>query len=98
MPWKIYYDDGDTFSDQEGGPAEAPSRGVQVIAQNNLHANKALVSGRDFYIWRDGTWFGVDLMGLYDYLLDSGLVKFGRQMTSAEYDSLVARALEDPYP
>ena len=52
-------------------------------------------SGYDYYVWRDGRYVGVDLFGLYDWLLDSGKVLFGRTLTQKEFNKVMKRALVD---
>jgi len=98
MDWKIYYGDGTTFSRNDGDPGEAPARDVQVIAQSSREHGWTAWSGRDYYIWRDGQWFGVDLFGLYDYLVEPGWkrVLFGRTLVRAEYDLVWQRMMADP--
>lgn len=91
MRWKVFYADGSTYDSEEGGRPEA--RGVQAIVQDHPRVNKEIVTGADYYI-RDpeGRWIGVDLFGLYDWLVDVGLVLFGRMVTTEEYRELFKRA------
>ena len=94
MKWRIYYEDGE-FSSEEGGIAEAPARGVMVIVQDDEHVGWATQTGSDYYVWRDGRWWGVDIFGLYDFLIELGLVKFGRTITSKEFNAIYQRALSE---
>lgn len=93
MEWQIFYGDGTTFSDEDGGPEEAPARDVQVIVQDCKQHISELVTGGDYYIW-EGRWRAVDLFGLYDYLIEPGwkVVLFGRMISQDEYSELVHRA------
>ena len=93
--WKIYYADGSTFSSNEGSLEDAPARGVQGIAQANSAVGWHVASGGDYYIWCDDGWMAVDIFGLFDYLIESGTVKFGRTITNAEYNEIFQKALAD---
>jgi len=59
-PWCIYYGDGSVF---EGIPFDAPGHNVQVIADRTGEATK-LVRGKDFYVWINGSWMGMDWTGV----------------------------------
>lgn len=94
MDWTIYYGDGTTYE----GPVElAPARDVQVIAQVDRALGWIAASGTDYYVWRDGRWFGVDKFGLFDYLIAPGWkrVLFGRMLTAEEYNAVWARVTAD---
>lgn len=93
--WKVYYGDGSTFT---GEVQDAPARDVQVIIQSSKDCGWQAVAGTDYYVWRGDRWFGVDLFGLYDYLLEPGWkrVLFGRTLTTDEYDAVWQRAMADP--
>lgn len=95
--FKIYYDNKKTFSSASGG--NPPSRGVQAITQRDHQVNFEIVSGADYYVkeFRDGTikWRGVDIFGLFDYLMDSGSVLFGKTISGEEYGEIMTRARED---
>lgn len=91
MRWKVYYSDGTVYDSEESGVPKA--RDVQVIIQDHPSVGKELVTGADYYIRRDdGRWLPVDLFGLWDWLLDTGLVLFGRMVTSEEYRDVFSRA------
>jgi len=92
MKARIYYGDGSVVEDT-GSP---PARDVQVIVQPHPGVNVELVTGQDYYVrMSDGRWKGVDLFGLFDYLLDSGIVLFGRTITKAEYNAIYQQAKAD---
>lgn len=74
---------------------EAPARGVQAIVQHNEHTDWHTETTGDYYIWLDGLWRAVDIFGLFDYLIESGLVKFGRTINNKEYQEIFQRALSD---
>ncbi len=96
MQWKIYYDDGTTFDSSQGLPSEAKPLGIQCIMQDDVKEGKYLVSRFDYYWFEKGRWFGGDLFGLYDYLLRSGAVKFGRWIPNDKFEDVVERAKSDP--
>lgn len=91
--WKIYYADGSTFSSEDGSIEDAPARGVQVIIQPDKGVVWATQTGQDYYIWRDGRWWACDIFGLFDFLIEGGQVKFGRTITTDEFNEIFQRAL-----
>jgi hypothetical protein len=55
-----------------------------------------MATGSDYYIYRPGGgWLGVDIFGLFDWLIESGLALFGRTITNAEYQAIYAMAKTD---
>jgi hypothetical protein len=99
LDWRIWYGDGTTFDSLDGSPKEAPARGVVCIAvaDPDLYGNGSYVHHLyDFYVLEKERWKGVDLFGLYDFLLDSGLVKFGRMIPSGTYRQIIWDATHDP--
>lgn len=97
MTWKIYYGDGSTFSSDDGSREEAPARGVQVIIQDDSDIVWTTETGGDYYVWRDGRWWAVDQFGLYDFLIESGLVKFGRTITTPEFQDVFEQARKEAH-
>ena len=87
MTYRIYYSDG------EADDHIPKARDVQVILQHDPERGPYFQSGCDYYVLRDGAWVGVDIFGLYDFLIDSGLVLFGRTITNAEYKAVLDKAL-----
>lgn len=88
--YKVFYPNGVEF---EGLPGDKPpARGVQVILQRNEDGVPYFTSSKDYYVWRSGRWWAVDQNGLYDFLLDTGLVLFGRFITDTEYHQVFQRA------
>jgi hypothetical protein len=92
MTYRVYYSDGGIY---ESGATPPPPRDVQVIIQEHPDIGWHTQSGHDFYVWRGGRWVGVDDFGLYDFLLDTGLVLFGRTMITAEFQEVMTRAIAD---
>jgi hypothetical protein len=78
---KIFYGDGSVLDYSPG----VISRGVQAVVQDHPEVGVEIVTGHDYYILENGHWRGVDIFGLFDFLMDSGIVLFGRTVTSEEY-------------
>lgn len=95
VDWIVYYDDGSSFSADDGPPESAPATGVQIIAEADDCVGRRLQSGKDFYLRRKGEWIGVDLIGLIDHLTNSGQVKLGRMLTRKEFETVLAIAKTD---
>lgn len=75
--WRIYYEDGSTFSNGDGTLQEAPAFGVQAITCD------------------PDEWHAGDFVGLIDYLVRTGLVKFGTLTTNEKYKAAVTAARSD---
>lgn len=84
--FKIFYSDG-TVSD-----SVTEARGVQAIVQNHEEVGAEVVSTSDYYVLDGGRWRGVDIFGLFDFLLDSGIVLFGRTIRREEYQAVMREA------
>lgn len=98
MPkWKVWYGDGSSFSDEDGLPEEAPGFNVQVITQENEQSGRYNQCLDDYYIFRDGRWFGVDFVGFLDYVVNElGAVKLGRTLTNEKFQKILELAESDP--
>jgi hypothetical protein len=94
MAYRVYYNDGRMH---RGENKPVPARDVQIIVQEHPDIGWHTQCGYDYYIWREeqGRWVGVDLFGLYDFLLDTGLVMFGRTVTQKEFDEVMRHAMDD---
>lgn len=95
MKWKIFYGNS-TFSSEDGDPTVAPARDVQVIVQDHPEVGVELVTASDYYVW-EGRWRGVDIFGLFDYLIEPGWkrVLCGRTITRQEYSAVYHQADTD---
>lgn len=49
--WRIYYSDGSTFDNTQGGPSEAPRRGVQIILIKHGRKGVRKLRLADYYLW-----------------------------------------------
>lgn len=96
MEWKIWYGDGSTFSSQDGDVTDAPALNVQIIVQHDQDIGRVNQTGADYYIQREGRWWGVDIFGLFDYLMECGTVKFGRTVDSRRFRQIFHQAETDP--
>lgn len=98
--WKIFYSSG-TFSSEDGTPKDAPFWDIQDIIQWNPVAEKKYhQNGADYYIFQDGYWMGVDLIGLVDYLgyyKDECIVKIGRTIPTDKWLEIFNQAKEDDF-
>lgn len=96
MPWRIYYDGGDTFGSEGGTPLEAPAWGVLVILDQEPEReyHNPLYS-KDYYLHVDGGWIGVDEVGLIDRLTQMGILKVGRTVHEGEFMRAIEAAIRD---
>lgn len=76
--WKLYYEDGSTFSSDDGEWLDAPVFGVMALATADQYVGREIDTPRspgsgDFYIWWNAVkpWW-VDYAGLIDYLYHRG--------------------------
>lgn len=94
--WRIYYGDGTTYSDRDGGPEFAPAINVQVIAREKAcPSGFGLMFGKDAYVWRGREWHGVDWLGFMDYIQNhQGWQKIlsGRSIFDEDHQAVLARA------
>ena len=96
LEWKIYYGDGSTFSSADGPPQAAPGYNVQCVAVRDEKVGRQVLHGGDFYIYRDGVWYCCDQFGMFDQLIEMGVLKTGRALSRKEYEAVLTRATEDP--
>ena len=85
--WTIYYDNGSTFSNEDGEPKDAPCTGVLAVIYYDPDGQRKIRSGVDYYWWEDdplsevgeNQWYSGDIAGLHQYMFRPGLkiVKFG---------------------
>jgi len=108
---RIYYPEGVIWDSAKAWPSESPcplcgqpaeraqppeARGVQVILMGNQSLGWVMATGSDYYVRQpDGTWHGVDIFGLFDWLIESRLVLFGRTITNGEYQAIFQQAKAD---
>jgi hypothetical protein len=90
--WIIFYEDGSTFSNEDGLPSEAPPLGVMVLLQRSAQDRIVLYTQKDYYCWgwRDSNeWVNCEPAGFWDYMFhhtgEQKAVLFGRWTTDDNY-------------
>ena len=100
MKWVIYYTDGDTYSNEDGEPADAPGGGVAAIAQEDSVVGLLVFHGEDYYAFSEcfGGWCGIDALGFVQYIERPGVkvIKLGENMDLGKYRTLFSRITIDP--
>ena len=96
VQWRVYYGDGSTFSNEQGGPENAPTTNVICIAYYDEDNRRKICHSNDYY-WFDGYWHGGDTFGLWDYLARGGfcVVKFGRSVSDTMWHKMMGMAGSD---
>lgn len=93
--WRIYYDNGEVFTDDDGSPWEAPRTGVIAITQPNERVGWHVLYSADAYYFEDERegWNKADEYTKWDHLCRAKypLLVFGRMMASSEYETLLRR-------
>lgn len=106
--WVVMYGDKAKFSSEDGEATEAPPWDVQGIAVPHERVGAHILYAGDYYIWKGDAWFGVDFMGLMDWLINElKVVKIGRAGTYKEWEEILewmteegkknARVMGEPY-
>ena len=100
LNWRIYYEDGSTFSNQEGSPEAAPPFGFVCAVGYDETGTRYIMHGWDHYCFDLNSiqWWGMDLCGVFDRL-SRNLVfayKQGRTVTKSEFKAIMSRASNDP--
>jgi hypothetical protein len=54
--WIIFYDDGTSFSSEDGDPGDAPRSGVQVIVVKDISCGRYCLAEQNFYCWEYDQW------------------------------------------
>jgi hypothetical protein len=107
IKWRIYYDDGSTFTNLDGMPWEAPGLGVVCIVQldpNPVEYNintQALREATFYWYHRKwGYWLPSDIYGMLDQLTHDQkdwvcAVRFGRWAEHTLYREILEQAEND---
>ena len=111
MRFRIYYDDGSTYSDRDGEPFYARPYGVEVVAIESASAPSGValqhgLPAKHNWVWKnDGLepaqepiWHLVDEAGLWDYLLmyrGPKAVLIGRTIRNEAFWALMSRASKE---
>jgi hypothetical protein len=98
MQFKIYYENGTTFSSES--PTELNPFGVIAIAQINPKKGREILDGTDYYYLRNKIWYGCDLHGLLDQIIHNldelTVVLVGRMTDRENFERIVGKAIDDP--
>ena len=99
--WRIYYEDGTTFTNLDGGPEDAPAFGMLMVVQHDDDVGRLVMHAWDWFYWRADhqQWWGADIYGLLDQLLHNkpiSALKQGRNTHTATYKAILQKAIEDP--
>lgn len=98
--WRIYYEDGTTFSSEEGQAFDAPRTGVQVIAYQDDNG-WSLLSQADYYYYEpertDWGWWHCGPVGMTLHLQRAKrpLILFGSMVPTDCFTDIEKRALAD---
>ena len=101
LRWRLYYEDGTTFSSADGDPEDAPPWGVvSAVCRDKddpRHVNAMHGTGFDYYVWDGEEWWGVDQIGLIDRLASrkAKVVCFGRTISTTTFQEIVGRSTTD---
>lgn len=66
--WRLYYDDGTTFSSEDGAPDEAPLDGVVGVGEEDDTGRRQTYWGADYYFWTGDGWAGGNIADLERWL------------------------------
>lgn len=97
--WRIFYEDGSTFSDEDGSPFEAPRTGVQAIVYSDVDG-LSMLSQSDYYYYEpercDWGWWHCSPHGMTLHLQRAmrPLVLFGSMIPTDNYNEVEKAALE----
>lgn len=108
LSWRIYYDSGATFSNEDGGPGDAPAAGVVAINQSTgcghhptetFKSGEGRLFGEDWYWWRDDIgWLQGTHDGMIDQVMHCGarFVKQGRMCGHRQWEEVWNDVASDP--
>lgn len=99
--WRIYYEDGSTFTNLDGAPEDAPAFGMLMVVQTDPDVGRMIMHAWDWFFWRedDQQWWGADIYGLLDQMLHNKplkALKQGRNTQTSNYQAILQRAIDDP--
>jgi len=99
MKWRLYYEDGSTFSDLDGAPHDSPPWGVVALAQPDI--DPPITVNADYYLWRPdlNQWLECGTDGLDDHVCHFGhliqCVRKTRWITTIDFKRIWAQARTD---
>lgn len=101
VQWKIWYEDGTTFTSAQGDPKDSPTHGVIAVAQADNWLGHEVITG-EWYIYRDDVqkWMFCDSFGVKDQMIHYGhvisAVRPGRYVTNFQYHEILKMTMDDP--
>lgn len=100
LKWRVYYDDGSTFDNTQGSPADSPGWGVVAAVTQHHYEGRVFQTRKDVYAYDPSCgWVGIDWIGLLDRLanrIPTEAVSFGRMLPNTQYDEIHRIAVTDP--
>lgn len=99
IEWRIYYDDGTTFSNLDGSPEEAPPFGFICAVGYDETNSRYIMHGWDHYCWdvESNQWWGMDTFGLIDRLSRNLIVAYkqGRTVSKTRFTEIMNLSNDD---
>lgn len=99
--WKIFYADGSTFDSSQGGPGDAPARGVAIVQVEDGSRGRRTLRMQDWYRWCPAAdrWFDGDAWSVLRELTRHGQVIAlpGEYMLEADFEQIMIAAHEDRF-
>jgi hypothetical protein len=96
----IFYDTGESFSSDDGGPQDAPKDGVIVVVLADPMTGRSMWHSADFYCWhKENEWVPHNQRGLDRYLSmedEPGIYIAGYAVPNARWQEIYRQALDDP--
>ncbi len=99
--WKIFYNDGTTFSSDDGIPTASPSVGVVCIIQPNIMLGREIINRFPCYFWDGRLWKGSSFYQVFDALLNRQTVEAfieGFIPQRDDFRTIWEAAFDDPDP
>jgi hypothetical protein len=100
MKWRIFYNDGSSFSNTDGNPEDAPGGAVLAVVQEDKSVGVLVHQLNDYYVFNEhfGGWCGLDHIGFTQYVMRPGLkiIKLAESMSTNRYKRMIANIRKDP--
>ena len=102
--WRLYYENGSTFSDTDGEPWQSPGWGAVAIAQPNQYNAgffRSILKDGPYFLYRKDwdCWMEVELDGLYDQLAHHAHLisafRMGRYIRDDDFSDIKKQAKAD---
>ena len=97
IEWRVYYENGDVYDNEQGSWEDAPVDGVQCVAVRHPIYGRQVYHGADYYLDPP---FGDHISQTNDLgpTLRKGVrwIKFGRSVPREQYEKVLKQACDDP--